>query len=252
MRVCYLDLDGTLLGPEGNLLRDGEGAFSADGITALRRLHDAGVPFVLVSGRKRSGLDEIGRALGAAGVIAELGACEAGYPTQPGQSVHGAIAASGVVEHLLAWADGTLAPYEPWASGREGTHLLAGTAGPGADQLVETLSQGTLRLVDNGRIGEGRRAYHLMPLAAGKGPAVSRDIALRDADAGSCLAVGDSRADLELVGVVGLVAIVANALDDDPDLGARAPWVTAGAHGAGVLEAVDRWLRDDPELEKIR
>jgi hydroxymethylpyrimidine pyrophosphatase-like HAD family hydrolase len=253
MRVCYLDLDETLLGQEGGLFRDGDGRFSYEGAHALEALHAHDVPAVLVSGRRLAELKAIARMLGADGAIGELGACDAGYPTVDGQSVHAAIAETGIVDTLLAWAHGRLDPYLPWAIGREGSHLLVGQAGPDAIELVDTLSRGTLRLVDNGAVGtDGRRAYHLLPAGAGKGPAVARDIERRGADPDDCLAVGDSRADLELAGVVGVLAIVRNGADDDPSLAMDAPWITRKRHGAGVREAVERWLARDPALDGVR
>ena len=250
-RVCYLDLDETLLGHGGSILRDAADAFSYESIRAFEALHAADVPFVLVSGRRLAELRAIARMLGADGALGELGACDAGYPTSDGQNVHQAIAATGIVETLLTWAEGDLEPYLPWAIDREGSHLLVGRATAETLDLVQTLSRGTLRLVDNGGVADGRRAYHLLPGGAGKGPAVARDIERRRADASACLGVGDSRADLELVGVVGLVAIVANGVDDDPALAADAQWVTRARHGAGVLEAVERWLAGDPLLRRL-
>jgi hydroxymethylpyrimidine pyrophosphatase-like HAD family hydrolase len=250
-RVCYLDLDETLLGQGGGILRDGTGAFSYESIQIFEALHGADVPFVLVSGRRLAELRAIARLLGADGALGELGACDAGYPTSDGQNVHQAIAATGIVETLLVWARGDLEPYLPWGIGREGSHLLVGRATDEAMDLVHTLSRGTLRLVDNGGVADGRRAYHLLPAGAGKGPAVARDIQRRGADASACLGVGDSRADLELLGVVGLVAIVANGVDDDPSLAADAQWVTSARHGAGALEAVRRWLDNDPLLTRL-
>lgn len=252
MRVCYLDLDETLLGHGGRILRDGGDVFSYDAVRALETLHRADAPVVLVSGRRLPELAAIARMLGADGALGELGACDAGYPCAEGQTVHEAIAATGIVETLVTWADGRLEPYEPWASGRFGSHLLVGTVGQEAVDLVHALSRGTLRLVDNGGTGDGRRAYHLLPAGAGKGPAVARDIVRRGADPARCLAVGDSRADLELMDAVGLVAIVRNGIEDDPTLEAACQWVTAARHGAGVLEAVERWLGGDPHLERIR
>ena len=252
MRVCYIDLDETLLGQGGGILRDGSGGFSYDGIRALEALHRADVPAVLVSGRRLAELRAIARMLGADGAIGELGACDAGYPVAPGQSVHAAIAQTGIVETLLAWSGGALEPYLPWSDGREGSHLLIGQAGDDAIALVSTLSRGRLRLVDNGSSADdGRRVYHLLPARAGKGPAVARDIARRGADPRACLAVGDSRADLELLGVVGLMAIVRNGVDGDSELADRAQWVTSARHGAGVLEAVERWLAGDPVLQRL-
>ncbi len=253
IRICYLDLDETLLGQGGCILSDGDGEYTDASIRALATLRRAGAVSVLVSGRRLPELAAIGRMLGADGALGELGACDAGYPCEPGQTVHEAIAATGVVDMLVRWADGGLEPYEPWASGRFGSHLLIGTVGDDAADLVTTLSRGTLRLVDNGiATADGRRTFHLLPANAGKGPAVARDIARRGADPADCLAVGDSRADLELLDAVGLVAIVRNGVDDDPTLAADAQWVTSGAYGEGVLEAVERWLADDPALDRIR
>lgn len=253
MRVCYLDLDETLLGHGGGILRDGDGAFSYEAIHALEALHAAEVPAVLVSGRRLAELRAIARMLGCDDAIGELGACDAGYPTLDGRNVHDSIAATGIVDALLAWSGGALEPYLPWTRGREGSHLFIGRVGQDAMDFVRSMSRERLRLVDNGAAsGDGRRVYHLLPAAAGKGPAVARDIARRGADPADCLAVGDSRADLELAGAVGLLAIVANGVDDDPSLAADAPWITTARHGAGVREAVERWLAGDPELERLR
>ena len=166
MRVCYLDLDETLLGQGGGLFRDGDGLFSYEGVHALEALHAHDVPAVLVSGRRLAELKAIARMLGADGAIGELGACDAGYPTAEGQNVHAAIAATGIVDTLLAWANGRLEPYLPWAIGREGSHLLVGSAGPDAIDLVHTLSRGTLGWSTTAR-SDGRAA-HLPPASDGR------------------------------------------------------------------------------------
>jgi hydroxymethylpyrimidine pyrophosphatase-like HAD family hydrolase len=243
-RVAYLDLDGTLLGPGGSLLRGADGRFSAAGVRALERLSGAGVPAVLVSGRAARHLREAARLLGADGALPELGALGAGYPVPDGMSVHQAIAATGVPERLLA-AEPGLEVHPASVGLREGTHCFRGRAGPQAEGFVTRASAGALRLVDNGVIdGAGNRVYHLTPTAASKATAVAGDIAARGADPAACLAVGDSPEDLRIAAVVGHFALVANALaanggglEDAGDV-----WVTRAAHGAGVLEAVEDWL----------
>jgi hydroxymethylpyrimidine pyrophosphatase-like HAD family hydrolase len=202
----------------------------------------AGVPFVLVSGRTRPRLGEVARLLGAAGWLAELGSLDAGYPTRPGESVHEAIARTGVVEALLEHEAGRLVPHLPWSLGREGSHVFRGRASAGAADFVARRSGGTLRLADNGGREDGLRVYHLTPTGAGKAEAVARDAARRGADAARCLAVGNGREDLAMGHAVGHVALVANAVAHDPSLAADAPWVTRAPYGAGVLEAVERWL----------
>jgi len=223
-----------------------DGAFSSAGVRALELLHRANTPVVLVSGRSRPRLEAVAAVLGAVGVLPELGATDAGYPTRPGQTVHEAIAESGVPTALTASEPG-LTPHPLAAWGREGSHVLIGRAGPGALRLVKRLSGGALRLADNGEIrDDGAHVYHLLPAGAGKAAAVARDLEARGADGSACLAVGDSRQDLEIVRVVGRVAIVANGAAADPEVAALAPWVTRGAYGEGVLEAVEAWLREQP------
>ncbi len=243
-RIAYLDLDGTLLGPGGVLLRGADGGFSDAGVCALGRLHAAGVPVVLVSGRAAEHLRDAARMLGADGALPELGALDAGYPVGDGQSVYEAIAATGLPERLLA-REPALAVHPAPVGRREGTHCFRGRAGPGAAEFVLAESGGALTFIDNGVIDRaGNRVYHLTPAGAGKAGAVARDIAARGADAAACLAVGDSPEDMLIAGVVGHFALVANALaangghlDDPGEL-----WVTRAAHGAGVLEAVEDWL----------
>ncbi|MEQ9337032.1 MAG: HAD hydrolase family protein [Miltoncostaeaceae bacterium] len=240
-RAAYIDLDGTLLGAGGSLLRDGAGAYSRDGVEALAALHDAAVPVILTSGRSRPRLEATRAALGADGLLAEMGALDADYPTAPGQSVFEAIAATGIPAALLERETGLrIHPAAQW--GREGGHVFAGRAGPDAPAWVHDASGGTLRLADNGRIGEGIHTFHLLPARASKRAAVARDVDARGLDAAECLAVGDSRQDLDMGRAVGTVAIVANGAAADPELAADAPWVTREGNGAGVREAVEQWL----------
>lgn len=196
-----------------------------------------------MSGRSRRRLEAVAQALGADGILPEMGATDAGYPTADGQTVHEAIAATGIVEELLA-REPALAHHPMAAWGREGSHVLIGRAGPEAHALVADRSGGALRLADNGETGgAGAHIWHLLPAAASKAAAVERDLAARGADPASSLAVGDSAQDLDIGRVVGAVAIVANGAAADPAVAAAARWVTRGSYGAGVLEAVEEWLR---------
>ncbi len=203
-------------------------------------LHDLGVPVVLVSGRSRLRLETSARLLGADGVLAELGACDCGHPTPPGRSVHDTIAATGIPDELLRREPGLeIHPAALW--GREGSHVFRGRAGDGAAAWVSDRSGGALRLADNGRLTDGGHVYHLLPTAASKGAAVATDLARRGADPAACLAVGDSAEDAAMAPHVGRFALVRNGAEADPALGASVPWVTRGAFGAGVLEAVLEW-----------
>ncbi len=198
---------------------------------------------MLVSGRSLRRLEAVAQALGADGILPEMGATDAGYPTAEGETVHEAIARTGIPEMLMRHEPG-LAPHPLAAWGREGSHVMIGRASPEAVALVDRLSKGTLRLADNGQTGdEGSHIWHLLPAAASKAAAVARDLGARGADPAASLAVGDSAQDLGIGRVLGTVAIVANGAAADPAVAADAPWVTRGSYGAGVLEAVKAWLR---------
>ena len=71
MRCVYCDLDGTLLGRGGALLRDGEGEFSALAVRALEACFRADVEFVIYSGRREAQVREDARLLGCSAYIFE-------------------------------------------------------------------------------------------------------------------------------------------------------------------------------------
>ena len=240
-RAVYLDLDGTLLGPGGNLFADSDGQFCDAAVRALRLLKEAGVPYVFVSGRSASRVAEAARMLGADGSLGEVGALDAGYPTVPGQTVFEAIAETGIPAELLQ-KEAELELHPVSALGREGSHVFSGIVGDGAADWVTERSGGALRLADNGRIGPGEiRVFHLLPTASSKALSVKGDVERRGVDAALCLAVGDSREDMAIGAVVGTVALVANGAAAEPSLADQASFVTDAAHGAGVLEALTRW-----------
>jgi phosphoglycolate phosphatase len=109
-----------------------------------------------------------------------------------------------------------------------------------------------LRLLDNGVVRAPEEqmpglptihAYHLIPTAASKARAVARHMQARGYEAADCIAVGDSREDLEVSSVVGAFWLVGNAATRDPTLGAEVagrPGVRLASdpYGAGVYEAV--------------
>jgi hydroxymethylpyrimidine pyrophosphatase-like HAD family hydrolase len=87
------------------------------------------------------------------------------------------------------------------------------------------------------------RAYHLIPARASKARAVARHMQARGYGRADCIAVGDSREDLDVASVVGAFWLVANALSDDPGLAGEATGragvrVASESYGAGVYEAV--------------
>ena len=261
MRCLYCDLDGTLLGRGASLLHDGEGQFTLMGIRALEACDRAGAEVVIYSGRRKAQVFEDARLIGASAYIYEVGCGlvidgDEEFLTGdlvPGEkTIHDQITASGAAELLLDHYAGRLEYHAPWHLDREVSHLFRGLVDTAeADDLLRSRGHGNLRLVDNGAIRrrsptlevEGLHAYHLIPAGASKARAVARHMQVRGYRPEDCIAVGDSREDIEAAGVVGTFWLVANAIERDPTLreavaGRDNVRVADESHGAGVYEAV--------------
>jgi len=262
VRCLYLDLDGTLLGRDGSLLHDGDGAVALDGVRAMQACLRAGVEIVLMSGRRRTQVAEDARLLGQRSFIFESGAClvldgEEHWLTgelMPGElTIYEQIERTGAPALLLDHYGGRLEYHEPWHRGREVSHLFRGQVDAAeADALLAAHGHTGLRLVDNGGVSrrspaleglEQVRGYHLVPASASKAAAVALHASARGYAPADTFAVGDSREDLACASVVGCFWLVANALDDDPSIrGELSAYANARAselgHGRGVYEAV--------------
>ncbi len=264
MRCLYVDLDGTLLGPGGSLLRGSGGRFALDGVRALQACHRARVEVVLYSGRRQQSVFEDSRLIGSSSYIFELGCgvvvdgelewlTDGIVPSESEGTIHDQIARSGAPQLLLDRYAGRLEYHTPWSEGRDVSHLFRGCVD--LDEVGAGLRDagfGWLRLVDNGIVHEhaGRmpglevvRAYHLVPAGASKARAVARHMQARGYGPRDCIAAGDSREDMDTSQVVETFWLVANALERDPELGAQAGRlervrVATAAYGAGVYEAV--------------
>jgi hypothetical protein len=264
MRCVYVDLDGTLLGPGGSLLRAADGGFSLDGVKALQACDRAGVEVVIFSGRMYASVREDAKLLGQSAYIFELGCglmidgelewLTGGIEPDPDTgSIFDQIGNSGAPQTLLESFSGRLEYHTPWSVGRDVSHLFRGYIDLDEGQrLLDDGGWSWLRLVDNGVITElGHlrpdlprvHCYHLIPAAASKVRAVARHMQNRGYAPEDCIAVGDSREDLQAADAVGCFWLVANALQRDPSLaddlrGRERIRVAEQAYGAGVYEAV--------------
>src|SRR3954447_2282921 len=265
IRCVYTDLDGTLLGRGGGLLKDADGAFSLLGVRAIEACARVGAEVVPVSGRRRDTTGEIARLLGQTAYAFELGCgvMVEGDETlltghlQPrdGLTVYQLIAESGAPALLLERYAGRLEYHSPWHERREFTHLLRGLVDlDEANALLAGNGHDDLRLVDNGAIAPkpslpdlaaAPHAYHLMPKAASKAAAVEAHMRARGLFAGDCIAVGDSREDVGVAPLVGRFFLVANGAERAPELATRPNVeVTEGRNGEGFYEAVVRSLAE--------
>jgi len=269
LRCVYTDLDNTMLGKGASILRDAEGNFSLLAIRALEACHRAGVEVVIKSGRRKAQVYEDARLIGQPAYIYEMGCglvdsaeevfLTGGIEPKPGQSVYEQVEASGAPTLLLDAFEGRLEYHDPWHHDRQFSHLFRGEVDlKEVDALFERQGHQHLRLVDNG-ITERRsptlavgtiHTYHLIPRAAGKANAVAAHMRRRGLAPEECIAVGDSRGDLEVAGVVGRFYLVANAIERDPGItsalsGDRSRLVvTEEAMSGGFYEAVVRSLAE--------
>ncbi|HEY2161848.1 MAG TPA: HAD hydrolase family protein [Solirubrobacteraceae bacterium] len=257
MKCLYVDLDGTLLGPGASLLRAAGGGFSLDGVRALQACDRAGVEVVIYSGRRQSSVFEVARVIGSSAYIFEIGCglvldgelewLTDGLEPRDGASIFDQITATGAPALLLERYAGRLELHTPWQLGREVSHLFRGLVD--TTEANELVAPHGLRLVDNGVINLSLgeipfvHVYHLIPAGSSKARGVARHMQARGYRREDCIAVGDSREDLEAADVVAMFWLVANAPERDPTLseeiaGRPAIRVAEGMYGAGVYEAV--------------
>jgi phosphoglycolate phosphatase len=271
VRCLYLDLDATLLGARGSLLHDGEGATSLLGVRAIEACLRADVEVVLMSGRRKESVAIPSRLFGQRSYIFEVGSClvlegEEHWLTGdllpgPTGTIFEQIDATGAPRLLLERYAGRLEYHDPWHRGREVSHLFRGRVDAfEADALLAEHGHGSLRLVDNGAMHAGRtnlpdvaepRVYHLIPDGVSKARAVAAHMRARGLRREDCIAVGDSREDMDAAEVLSAFWLVANALERDPTLEAEAAAlprlrICAEGYGAGVYEAVVTTLAERP------
>lgn len=239
LRVLYVDVDGTLVGPGGNLLWNGSTAV----VDALVRARGGGLEVVPVSGRGRVQVFELCRLLGLNRGVAELGCVHVdvaghavryelgGFPFK-GETPVEAMVRRGAVEAVL---DLGLEPFDRWNEGRVATYLLRADVAIDVAAVNARLTKrgfGWCELVDNGR------AYHLAPRGTGKAFGVRADRTRHALDRADVAYVGDSSSDLACAPEVSQCWLVANA-----PAGLVWPERTAGSYGDGVAEVIDDLLR---------
>jgi hydroxymethylpyrimidine pyrophosphatase-like HAD family hydrolase len=243
----YTDLDGTLFAPGGRLLTNHAGEPSTATAEALVALKHAGIEVIIVTGRNGAQGSEMLRILNLQTFIGELGClvmegfganARTSYELgdlddlvlapglAPGELPAGMtpyqlIAQSGTIERLLATFPGTLEPAAFYPSTRTVTHAFRGFIDLNHAEDVLSREPLPLTLVDNGQIHPPTHTlvdcpeihiYHLVPRGASKARAVATDMARRGLMSGTSLAIGDSKADVEMGAHTGLFVVMGNAL----------------------------------------
>ena len=263
LRCVYTDLDGTLYGKHGSLLRDAEGNFSMRQARALEACHRAGVEVVIMSGRREAQVLADARLMGQTAYIYEAG-CGVSIDFEPTLLVGGwapssdedptpaeRMLAAGIPDLLFERFGDRLEWHRPWHTDRRLSHLFRGSVDvEEANRVLAEHGHEDLRFLDNGAIGrrmdsvEGSaHAYHLVPGGASKAKAVAFHMQARGYEPESCIAVGDSLEDLDAARAVGRFFVVANGPARDEAVRRALPefpnaTVTEGAMGDGFYEAV--------------
>lgn len=269
-KVLYTDLDATLLGRGGSVLRDDRGEPHTEAAEAIVALAREGLEVVMVSGRNVRQLTELCRVLGWNDFMAELGAIRAyergarivhdlgEWPVDAiaHKTPFGAITDAGAVELLEQAFPGRIEYHTPYHVDRDTTHVLRGQVDlPEAQRLLDGLPLPVV-IVDNGLIHprahtlhdvERVHVYHLLPRGVSKRGAILADLAERGLGPADAIAVGDSPADLPMAEAVAFLGIVANGLDS-PVLREAAPIYpnvahTTGRAGRGWAEFAHAWLK---------
>jgi hydroxymethylpyrimidine pyrophosphatase-like HAD family hydrolase len=260
LRCIYTDLDGTLLGRGGSLLRDAEGRFSLRQVRALEACYRADVEVVIMSGRREPQVMSDARLIGQTSYIYEAGCAVMidgertlltgdWVPDDDGTPAEKMLAA-GIPELLFERFPGRLEWHHPWHHDRRLSHLFRGKVDVGeANAALAEHGHDDLRFLDNGVIGremegvDAVHAYHLVPGGASKAKGVELHRRARGFGPDECIAIGDSVEDLDAARAVGRFFVVANGPERDPEMreaiGAYANvTITEGRMGDGFYEAV--------------
>lgn len=272
IRILYTDLDGTLLGPGGTLLVDGEGKPSINAAASIVDVNRAGLQVVIVSGRSRVQLMEIARICGWNDFIAEAGAVRthwdgetrhvtfdtpqwpAGIPAT-GRTVFDEIERSGAYEALRKAFPGCIEYHDPWHLHRDATLVLRGCVPPDEAQAVLDTVELPVDLLDNGLVRRKQHgltcdgpihAYHVVPRGVSKRRAIELDLQSRGLLPRHAALIGDSLTDLACAPTVGLAVLVENALDQDGIADEMAAYDNAvlvrGKRGDGWSSFARAWL----------
>jgi len=272
VRVVYSDVDGTMVGRYGSLFVDGSGTPTLEPARALVALHEASAALVLVSGRTREQLAEVGSIVGADGFVGELGAVVGWDRGRHVEVLRGEMpdvcdgtpfdvtCAARLPERLFKRYAGRLEWHAPWHVGHVADLMVRGNVDVNdAHTWLAAEGFGWLALHDNGVLpgrtlpggaGEPVHVYHLLPAGIDKGVAVARDLARRGLVAAQAIAIGDSRSDLAMAPHVGRFYLVANGAAAPATLAAASAYdnvtVTSASFSLGWAEAVRAALGPDP------
>jgi HAD superfamily hydrolase (TIGR01484 family) len=241
VEIIYTDLDGTLFGPGGSLLLDGEGRPGTRTAEALVAVTEAGIPVVPTTGRSDFQLIEVVRICGLNDFIAESGAIISWWTGTDreeefilpqwdetilkGRTPYEVMQDAGAADLLFERFAGQLEHHEPWHEPRRATEVLRGRIDLMEAQAVLDTLDVSLEITENGAINPKRHtledtlcrdshqihAYHIVPKGVDKAIAIAADLRRRGIDAKIAVMIGDGMSDLLCAPSVGVALMVENA-----------------------------------------
>ncbi len=220
MRYCALatDYDGTLAT---------HGYVDEQTLSALRRFLFSGGKLLLVTGRELPDLKQVFPHLDLfARVIAENGALLY-HPATSEEELLCTPVPRAFISRLRGLGISL-------SAGR----ALVATVDSHLAAVREAIEESGLDL----QISHNKGSVMVLPKGISKSTGLRHALAQLGIEAGRVVGIGDAENDLDLLKVCGCSAAVANAL---PSVKSSAHIVTAGSHGAGVAEIMDRMLADN-------
>ena len=216
---------------DGTLARDGR--VDEPTLAALQRLGETGRKLVLVTGRQ---LDDLLAVFPGASlftrIVAENGAVLYHPDARETRDLAAPVPAA-LVDTLRG------AGVTPLAAGR----VIVSTWQPWDTTVLEAIRTLGLEL----QVIFNKGAVMVLPSGVNKASGLLAALDELKISPHNCVGIGDAENDHAFLGVCECAVAVSNAL---PMLKEKADWVTAADHGAGVVEIVDRLVRDDlAELE---
>jgi hydroxymethylpyrimidine pyrophosphatase-like HAD family hydrolase len=211
---------------DGTLAQDGHVA--RETLAALLRLRESGRKLILVTGRELHELQSVFPELTIFDVVVAENGALLYWPAEDREEILGEPPPVAFISEM------TRREIKPFSVGR----VIFATWRPHEGVVLETLQSLGLGY----HIIFNKRAVMVLPDGVNKATGLARALARLEITPGHVVAIGDAENDHAFLDHCGVAVAVDNAL---PALKDHCDLVTAGDHGRGVIELIDRLLSDD-------
>lgn len=218
-RALACDYDGTLAS---------HGRIDEPTIDALRRLRDSGRRLLMVTGRR---LDDLAAACPHLDLFDRVVAENGGVLYRPASREEAALGEPPPALLIRTLVERGVQPLDV---GR----VIVATWEPHDGSVLEVIRELGLEL----QVVFNKGAVMIVPSGVNKATGLRAALAELGLSVHNAVGIGDAENDHAFLNACECAVAVANAL---PALKERSDWVTAGDHGAGVVQLIERLLEDD-------